>query len=121
MEMCIRDRLCTVMAYGKKRRTGICTFATDIPEAEYSAENSGKRRLNEIASTGDTVSLNLVTRAFNLFARGGKAGPILSLLFAKIGEAVSYTHLDVYKRQGHQPRPGLCSGENRSRGRIPGA
>ncbi len=79
-------KLCTVMAYGKKRRTGICTFATDIPEAEYSAENSGKRRLNEIASTGDTVSLNLVTRAFNLFARGGKAGPILSLLFAKIGE-----------------------------------
>ena len=78
--------LCGVMAYAKKRRAGLCTFAQEIPETERLAESGGKRRINEIASTGDNMSLNLVTRAFNLFARGGKAGPVLAVLFAKIGE-----------------------------------
>lgn len=79
-------KLCAAMVSGKKWRPGGCTFAGDISTEERLPESGEKRRLNEIASTGESCSLNLVTRAFNLFARGGKAGPVLAVLFAKIAE-----------------------------------
>lgn len=44
-----------------------------------------KRDYNEIASNGNVRALNMVTRAFNLFDRGGQVGPIISVLFAKLG------------------------------------
>lgn len=79
-------RLCAALFYCKKRNTGRLTFSDDIPEAELLSENGEKRSFNEIASMGSSCSLNVVTKAFNLFERGGRVAPIISVLFAKVGD-----------------------------------
>lgn len=75
------ERLRTALGYGKRRRKSQLTFCEDVPESECIE----KRDYNEIASNGNVRALNMVTRVFNLFDRGGQVGPIISVLFAKLG------------------------------------
>lgn len=79
-------KLCSALLYCKKRRAGTFTFCDEIPDLDMICESGEKRTYNEIASTGSPYALNMVTRAFNLFERGGKVGTILTVLFAKMGE-----------------------------------
>lgn len=82
----LTGRLCAALFYCKKRNTGRLTFSDEIPETELLSEHGEKRSFNEIASVGSSRSLNMVTKAFNLFERGGRVAPIISVLFAKIGD-----------------------------------
>lgn len=81
----VTNELCSAMLYCKKKQVGILTFATDIAEEDLLLEGGEKRSYNEIASSGNIQSLNIVTKAFKLFERGGRVAPIISILFAKIG------------------------------------
>lgn len=83
----VTEKLCAAMHYCKRRHAGSLTLCSDISEAELVAEASEKRSCNEIASLGSTKKLNLVTKAFNLFERGNQVTPVISVLFAKLGDA----------------------------------
>lgn len=82
----LTGKLFLAMYCCKKRRSGMFTFYEDIPKEELSGENGEKRSYNEIASMGNARELSMVTKAFNLFERGGQVAPILSIMFAKMGE-----------------------------------
>ncbi|WP_294148380.1 ATP-binding protein [uncultured Clostridium sp.] len=83
------EKLRAALAYGKRRRKSQLTFCEDVPESECTE----KRDYNEIASNGNVRALNMVTRVFNLFDRGGRVGPIVSVLFAKMG--TNYNASDI--------------------------
>ena len=85
----IAEKLRAALAYGKKRRKSQLTFCEEVPESECTE----KRDYNEIASNGNVRALNMVTRVFNLFDRGGRVGPIVSVLFAKMG--TNYNASDI--------------------------
>lgn len=78
-------RLCAALYYCKKWKGGVYTFCEDIPEDAQNMQMGERRVYNEIASAGNPRPLNTVTRVFNLFERGGKVAPIISVLFAKLG------------------------------------
>ena len=59
----------------------------------------------ELKRRGDVRRAKL----YYLRERSGKSARIKEKLVAREKEAVSYTHLDVYKRQGYRTQPG-CSG-----------
>lgn len=83
----LTDLVCASMYYCKRRRPGCLTMDQEIPVLELRSEHSEKRSFNEIASLGSTKKLNLVTKAFTLFERGNQVTPVISVLFAKLGEA----------------------------------
>lgn len=83
------ERLRAALSYGKRRRKSELTFCEEVPETE----RTEKRDYNEIASNGNTRALNMVTRVFNLFDRGGRVGPIISVLFAKMGVVYRLTSI----------------------------
>lgn len=77
------QQLQAALFYGKRRHRAKLTFCGEVPAEEY-----GERRAcNEIASSGSLRNFNMVTKAFNLFDRGGQVGPVISVLFAKMGAA----------------------------------
>lgn len=83
----LQNRLFINMLYCKKRREGILSFCSEIPEQELQEDEGEGRGFNEIASVGNSKNLNVVTKAFNLFERGNQVIPVIAVLFAKLGDS----------------------------------
>lgn len=83
----------SALEYCKKWHTGRVTYGDDLPEEVLQAGRK-VRKYNEVASRGYEKPLNMVTRAFNLFDKGGRVGPVISVLFAKLG--IEYHAKDIH-------------------------
>ena len=98
--MCIRDRA----AIARLTKNAAFRYKAYIEQIDYATNRGLDRNQMERLAT-----LDFVHKEQNLFITGS-SGTGKSYLACALGhEAVSYTHLDVYKRQVVEISPSYCN------------